>query len=220
MAADSGMLSQEEIDAIFKKATGMEIHHKSTSPPVAGSAPASAPAASVAPQPAAAKPRAAEEAPVPVPPPVSQPEPVAPMPNVIVRNAAAVRSAASAQSSAPTVSKTAMDDTVRQFKALTDTLTKRLVEAEKRIAQLEKQNKVLSGKINTASSASVTAIVKEVKRLGGQVKTISSNLEATPGYNAHHSFVCTSCGAKGKVAVPMRCTECGQEGLKGWFRKK
>jgi predicted PurR-regulated permease PerM len=116
--------------------------------------------------------------------------------------------------------KAAPDDAVRQLQALTNTLTKRLIEAEKRIAQLEKKNKVLSDRVNASSSASVTAIIKEVKRLGSQVKTISSNLEATPGYNAHNTFVCTSCGSKGKVAVPMRCTECGQGGWKGWFRKK
>ncbi len=226
MATD-GMLTQEEIDAIFKKATGMEIHHKNTVPSSAQSEPVPAPVAAPVrtsapvPLPVAAKPQAAIlEPPAPVKqPPASASESTAPMPNIIVRNAAAVQ-AMSSQSVASAMPKAAPDDTVRQLQALVNTLTKRLIEAEKRIVQLEKQNKALSAKINTSSSANVTAIVKEVKRLGGQVKNITANLDATPGYNAHNTFVCTSCGSKGKVAVPMRCTECGREGWKGWFRKR
>jgi hypothetical protein len=226
MSADSGMLSQEEIDALFQKATGMTIHRRDDSPPVSESAPVAAPAAapvapprSAPPQPAAIRP-GPEIIPEPVmQPPLATPEPEAPMPKVIVRNAAAVQ-AMSSQPAAPTVSKAAMDATFKQFQSLTNTLTKRLLEAEKRIAQLEKQNKALASKVNSSSSANVNAIVTEVKRIGREVKTISGNLEATPGYNAHNNFVCTSCGSKGKVAIPLRCTECGQQGWKGWFRKK
>jgi hypothetical protein len=227
MAADSGMLSQEEIDALFQKATGMTIHHRSSTPPAEESVPVAAPARAPvaapapapvpAPQPAAFKPKPMPE-PV-MPPPAAVPEPEVPMPKVIIRNADAVQ-ALTSQPAVPTVSKAAMDATVKQFQSLTNTLTKRLLEAEKRIAQLERQNKTLASKLNSGSSANIAAIVKEVKRIGGQVKTISGNLEATPGYNVHNTFVCTSCGSKGKVAVPMRCTECGQEGWKGWFRKK
>jgi hypothetical protein len=225
MSADNGMLSQDEIDALFQKATGMTIHHRNQSSPSAESVPAAAPAPAPAAMPAPA-PQSAAVRPKPVimpepvmPPPAAVPEPVAPMPRVIIRNAEAVQ-ALSSQPAVPSVSKASMDAAVKQFQSLTNALTKRLLEAEKRIAQLEKQNKALASKVNSGSSANVAAIVKEVKRIGGQVKMISGNLEATPGYNAHNNFVCTSCGSKGKVAVPMRCTECGQEGWKGWFRKK
>jgi len=225
MSADNGMLSQDEIDALFQKATGMTIHHRNSSPPTAESVPAAAPApapvaaAKPAAQPAALKPKPEILQEPVMPPPAAAPEPMAPMPKVIVRNADIVQ-ALSSQPAVPTVSKAPMDATVKQFQALTNTLTKRLLDAERRIAQLERQNKVLASKVKTSPSSNIDAIVKEVKRIGGQVKTISGNLEATPGYNAHNNFVCTSCGSKGKVAIPLRCTECGQEGWKGWFRKK
>ncbi len=49
---------------------------------------------------------------------------------------------------------------------------------------------------------------------------LAANLEGTPGYGVQGTFACESCGSRGTVAMPLRCTRCGTEGWWGWWPKE
>lgn len=53
--------------------------------------------------------------------------------------------------------------------------------------------------------------------VGGRVKGILTNLKATLGYRAKTTYVCASCHSKGKVAVRVKCTHCGEDNWWGWW---
>ena len=58
---------------------------------------------------------------------------------------------------------------------------------------------------------------EKIRKTGEQLSQIARALKGTPGYNAREQFTCTTCGSKGHLSVPMRCTECGTEGWWGWY---
>jgi len=57
----------------------------------------------------------------------------------------------------------------------------------------------------------------QVQVVSSRVKGILSNLKATLGYRAKITYVCASCHSKGRVAVRLKCTDCGQENWQGWW---
>lgn len=86
-----------------------------------------------------------------------------------------------------------------------------------------------------ASSAEINNIIDLVQRVAnleetvsqfipGQLQDLTRKLESlitamqgTVGYDARHSFVCSSCQNKGNVAARLNCTSCGEENWWGWW---
>lgn len=206
------MLSQDEVDALFKQATGKSIVHalssapseKPVARPSAAPVPPSAPAP-VAPASPPAAPRQA--APLTPPPAASVPPPMA--------KPAFIQEICPKQTVAPpppasVVSQAHSDAVINQLEDLLSELTARLARAERRLAQLEQGKQADQ---NMASS-------RDVARLAAQMDNIKLKLEATPGYNARNLFTCSSCGTSGQLSVPVKCTHCGEEGWWGWWPRE
>ena len=96
----------------------------------------------------------------------------------------------------------------------------------KRIENLEVNLSVLSGqKIEIPDfSGTINGLSKQVRhdamsltKINEQLSRMTKNLKGTPGYGAREHFVCSTCGAHGNLAVPMKCTRCGTEGWWGWY---
>jgi hypothetical protein len=214
------MLSQDEVDALFKQATGKSIVHMPSSapsekpvarPPVAGAPqPATPPPQPVVAQPA---PVAAVSAP-PLPPPVAGAPPAAQPPVTFAPQEIRPRPAAAPPevSHAP-VSQPHSDALVKQLEDMVSELTIRLAKAERRLAQLE-QNKTSQQPSQNA------AYSRELARMDAQIESMRVKLGATPGYNARNLFTCSSCGTSGQLSIPVKCTHCGEEGWWGWWPRE
>ena len=88
--------------------------------------------------------------------------------------------------------------------------------ALERIAQLER------GLTDTNSAArhihkNIQTTTQQVQVVDSRIRGILSNLEATLGYRGKTAYVCASCHSTGKVAVSVKCTQCGQENWWGWW---
>ena len=63
----------------------------------------------------------------------------------------------------------------------------------------------------------VRKIKEQLTKLSTRVDAMSTNLQETPGYGLHKSFICKYCGSEGHVALVVRCTQCGKERWQGWW---
>lgn len=90
-------------------------------------------------------------------------------------------------------------------------LADRLVKIETAIAKLNQQ---------TSSPAEPKAMTQQLQKLSSQVEAITANLKYTAGYNIGKVFKCDSCGTTNAVAIPVKCTGCGQQKWWGWWPKK
>ncbi len=198
------MLSQEEVDNLFKQATGKSIVHAVSSAPsekpVIRSSAVSEISSVNQPPAQVVRPATAQSTPVQAPPIMTKPVVAAPQ-------QAQPRPATPTQVTANTSNQQRSDPSIERLQNLISDLTVRLLKAEKKIFQLE-QNKTVPQ--NGAHS-------KDLERLEEQMENISMKLEATPGCNAGNLFTCSSCGTSGKIASPIKCTHCGQEGWWGWW---
>ena len=61
------------------------------------------------------------------------------------------------------------------------------------------------------------AVVSQLKKMTGQVQSITQGLQNTPGIGVRGSFQCGSCGTKGMVVSLVRCSRCGKEKWLGWW---
>jgi len=57
-------------------------------------------------------------------------------------------------------------------------------------------------------------MVNEIQEFKEQMDEISNNLQSSPGYRAAKIFHCSYCDTTGKVAIHVKCTECGEK--TGW----
>ncbi len=216
MSGDGSVLPQNEIDSLFKQATGKDI-----APP-----PAATPAApSAAPQPVASpvvpdtgppqnvEPAAPKAIPVSLPPPAPSVNPAPPPPPP-------VPDAAPAPVSAP--SPAPSDDILKKIQANVADLTRRMAKVEVEISMLDQEEEVmpdLSIPVQRLSRR-LDTVVKELQKVNSRTDGISRGLKGTPDYAIRDDFACESCGSRGFVAIPMRCTDCGSEGWWGWWPKK
>ncbi len=174
--SNGSVLSQAEVDSIFKQATGKSI---SRSP---------------APQPAA-----------PSAPPPQGAQPVAP-------------SAPPPQTSAPVSSPEALQ-----------TLQTTVADLAQRMSKVETAISGLSQAEGGATDVGVTvqrlsqrleAMMRDLRKVNSQVGGVLTGLEDTPDYGIRKGFICESCGSHSFVAIPMRCTKCGEGGGWGWWPQK
>lgn len=192
MSDGGSVLPQAEIDALFKQATGKNI-----APLPAGKASASgaAPSPPVSPAAPSAKPpqEAAPAVPVSSPPPPVQP--AAPAPS---------------------------DELLKTIQATLDDLARRMTTVETSISKLsqkEESDPGVSGSVQRLSQR-LEVVVKDLQKVNSQVDGVSKGLEGTPGYNIRRDFTCKSCSSHGFIALPMKCTTCGEEGWWGWWPKE
>ncbi len=207
MDNSSNLLSQEEVDALFKQATGRSIGQSSADAPPAPPSPPPVATRPPAPTPAPA-PKAAALPPPPPPPVAARPAPAPAAPPAPPRPApvaepAPVRTAVPA--GPPPVD-------LREIKSSLTALTQRLSALEARLSRLE-QARPAQG----SSPQEVRRLAKELKRTVGQVEKIKDGLAHTPDYGLQGSFVCEACGTAHTVATLHRCTACGKEGWYGWW---
>jgi hypothetical protein len=103
---------------------------------------------------------------------------------------------------------------VEHLQATVAELTQRLAKAESKLVQLEMD------KHERGTAAVGAATQADIARLNTRLEGISRKLAATPGYNAGNLFKCSSCGASGQLAIPIKCTHCGEEGWWGWWPRE
>ncbi len=68
-----------------------------------------------------------------------------------------------------------------------------------------------------AGSANIPGILAQLQQLSATVESMMTGMQATMGYNAHQTFVCSSCQSQGNVSAKLNCTSCGEENLWGWW---
>ncbi len=111
---------------------------------------------------------------------------------------------------------------VSSFDARVLDLEQRLSRMETVAGRLEHLEKKVTG-AQTAGQVSpqqLQAVVKRVQELSEEVRSISTKLQGTLGYDAYHIFECDRCSSHGAVATVFKCTKCGHESWRGWWPKK
>jgi hypothetical protein len=228
---DNGLLSQEEVDALFKQATGKTVERApafvASAPELAAKTMATAPAPRQAPSPTTPliTPRPVMNAPAefriaPLPPKAITPPVVVPVQTVrttvsprpaIPPTPTPARQSKPAPNQGKVVSITASD--LQDIQSALIGMSQRLGNMDNRLTKLEHE---------TAKSESpkIKQLVNEVRTITGQIERIQIGLSNTPDYNLRAEFECENCGSKGTVATRQRCTQCEKEGWWGWWPKK
>ncbi len=194
--SDAGnILPQAEIDALFKQATGRSL---SPPPEVAAAKMVVTKEEQVTQKAAPPKPvTKAQEVIPPPPPPVS------------------VKPIASAEIAA-------VNKVLDQLTTTMESLTRRIEAIEKNIGSLSNEKRDYPDYSSTINSlaAKVSNESLTVRQLDKQLATLKKQLKGTPGFAARDQFTCSTCGAHGYLAVPMKCSNCGTEGWWGWYPEK
>ncbi len=187
---DGSVLPQNEIDALFKQATGKAIVPAATAAEPVVTSGTSEPAASpVTPGTRSPQSRAAA-------PPRATPErPPSPAPDNGILKAI----------------QASIADLAQRMSKVEINISQ--------LSQKNTETPDVSTSVQQISRR-VEAIMRDLQKTNTQVRGIMSGLEGTPDYNARRSFTCESCGHSGFVAIPMRCTRCGSEGWCGWWPKE
>jgi len=206
MSDDGSVLPQGDIDALFKKATGLDIvSTPKAGPPAAASV--AAPAAIID----APPPPTPQAAPSPEPPPKAAPVATPAAVPAIIDNAH--------QAPAPLP---ANDGGLKTLQATVTDLAQRIAKIETSISQLIQKERETTGTSVPVKRLSkrLETVVKDLQKVNSRVVRITRGLDGTPGYGVRGDFTCEACGSRGTVAIPARCTNCGREGWWGWWPKK
>ena len=86
-----------------------------------------------------------------------------------------------------------------------DQLSQRLAQLESSMQQTEQLR------------SEFQAWVGQLQTTNSTVEILMASLQATVGYGAHESFICSSCQSQGNVAAKLNCTACGEENWWGWW---
>jgi hypothetical protein len=217
MDNDNRLLSQEEVDALFKQATGKSVE-RSLPPafekPVAASVPAEAseplPSKIILRQPPAA-PVVAPLASPAISTPVTQPALKREIPAYAVQ-------IQPARATPPNPIPASVD--LLNITASLDDISQRLHSLENRIGQLEQDELKQAGDTDAVQHHRTDLAIQQMKSLAAQIENIQAGLKNTPDYNLRADFVCEICSAKGTVGTRHRCNTCGREGWWGWWPKQ
>lgn len=69
-------------------------------------------------------------------------------------------------------------------------------------------------------SQRLEAMGRDLRKVNNRVTGITRGVADAPENGIHNGFVCQSCNAHGLVAIPIRCTVCGEESWWGWWPKE
>lgn len=69
-------------------------------------------------------------------------------------------------------------------------------------------------------SQRLEAMGRDLQKVSRRVTGITRGVADAPENGIHNGFVCQSCNAHGLVAIPIRCTVCGEESWWGWWPKE
>ena len=110
------------------------------------------------------------------------------------------------------------DGSLHQLQSTLDRLANRIEKIEAAIERLEQMEEKVAGVDDNVQQLSreLNAEVIKFKGINNRVKRMDKGLDGTPGYGARTDFTCDSCGSRGLIAIPMKCTNCGKEGWWGW----
>ncbi len=222
----NSLLSQDEIDSLFKQATGKSVN-RSPAAEAEQPAPVITPVQSAVPTPQAEIIRPAAPAsqtvvsPKPTPPAAAEPHTSAP---VVLKRAAPV--------AAPPIQRPPAQPAPVAFQASDDqnetneillNISERLSEIESRLAKLERSGAGKSSQQGALQQSKVERLSQQFRGLAEAIQVIQAGLKNTPDYNLRAEFVCEHCGSHGAVNTRQRCSKCGNEGWWGWWplnRKK
>ncbi len=121
-----------------------------------------------------------------------------------------------------TAAPTPSDDVLQTIQATLDELARRMTKIETNISRLsQKEGSVADVSLPVQRlSQRLDAMVKDLQKVDSQVGGVLRGVEGTPGYGIRNDFTCESCSSHGFIALPMRCTKCGEEGWWGWWPKE
>lgn len=216
MSENGSVLPQAEIDALFKQATGMSI--SSPAKPKKKAAPAeakpAAPAAEAAPEVTQATPARS----MPAPAPQSDPDPPS-AGGYGGQQAAYTSPPPSAAPRRETYQAPQDDGMLLEIQLTLDDLSRRLAKLESSINQVNRKMRERrdSGVETERLQETVSELGRSLRKVNSRVDGIQKGLGNTPVYAARAEFCCSSCGAEGMIAVPVKCTQCGEEGWWGWW---
>ena len=222
----NSLLSQDEIDSLFKQATGKSVN-RSPAAETEQPAPVITPVQSAVPtpqaeiiRPAAAASQAAVS-PKPAPPVTAAPRNDTP----VVLKRAAPPAAPPAQRPPPQPVPVAAEtnDDQNETNEILLNISERLSDMERRLAQLERSGAGRSSLQGALQQSKVERLSQQFRGLAEAIQVIQAGLKNTPDYNLRAEFVCEHCGSHGAVNTRQRCSKCGNGGWWGWWppnRKK
>ncbi len=210
MENDNGLLSQEEVDALFKQATGKSVNRSPAIEP--GLPPASVPtAATPAPARAVAAP--------PVPPtanPVSVDKPIMAPPTVKNTSLPPPPPNPKPQTN-PAQVRVFAGSEQGEIKDYLNRISERLDTLENRLDRLGKSGMGRQVQNDTAYQSKIERLSTQLKTVTAELRAIQSGLQNTPDFNLRAEFVCDECGTQGAITTRHRCSKCGGEGWWGWW---
>ena len=92
--------------------------------------------------------------------------------------------------------------------------------AVSRMAALEASITALTTQLSSGKMATSQDIQKLQGGVMRQMKSIMENLQATPGYGLKKTFKCSKCGDEHHVGTSVKCTNCQNESLVGWYPER
>ena len=217
MTDGGNVLPQAEIDALFKKATGVEIAHRQAPAPVEiaelpAPPPPPLPPPMVVPPPAVSAQPLVQAKPQAKPQPQQQPQPVR----------SPVATPVQVQSPRQSVSSGPSEALLMEMKETIDELARRISKVETSLSRLNRKvtdESNSDGQIGDISQT-VALLSRNIQKLNARVNGMTKGLENTPAYGIRDDFTCSSCGSHGLVTMLVKCSDCGEEGWWGWWPKE
>lgn len=196
MGDDSSVLSQAEIDALFRQATGTSITRPAAPAPPASPASITGPVSQV---------QSSD---------VSRSlQPQAAVPHM-------QRASVSTDNQPFGAGNTAeMKVLIHGQKSQLDELIRRVTKLEANLLAVSQSRSEGGIGDSIFEHQQVIELRATVRRMAKQTERIQKGLDGTPAYNLVHEFACTECGSEGHLAIQLTCTNCGKEGWWGWWPK-
>ncbi len=103
--------------------------------------------------------------------------------------------------------------------AILDELLERVDKMEMALVRMDKLEEKIAHlrAANSPGAQDFNIVVKQLKKVSANVDGLIKGIKNTPGYDAHRTFTCKSCGSDGNIATVLRCTKCGKDKWVGWW---
>lgn len=210
MEEDGGLLSQDEVDALFKQATGKSIAWSGGDKGAAQQA--SSEAAETKGNESESKPSSSNGGGTGQSAPTEKPET---RPQRPASQSPATRPAAASPGDQGKKPESSGDrGSLADLQKSLAGLSRQIAAMEKRITSLEKASP------KKHEIKKIDIVNKDVASIKKHIQQIESGLLNTPDFNMRSHFTCGKCGSEGAVSVLHRCNQCKNQGWWGWLPKK